>query len=184
MGCQRERRHLLTRVEPWLPLAVGDSTVNVAAQLGDECSLLNLYRRLLAYRKGSTALRDGEYRSLDARSPECFAFLREVAGERALVAINFSSLEHVIDLPFEGSGEIVVSTALDRTGPVDLAALTLRGDESLIIELQTSPRPWEAAAWERIPPRSLPAGMKRSRGRCLVLGDGRAGLAAKAGTRR
>ena len=47
-----------TTGEPWLPL-VDPATRNVAAQAADPASLLALYRRLIATRRGSPALRRG-----------------------------------------------------------------------------------------------------------------------------
>jgi alpha-glucosidase len=81
-----------TTGEPWLPIGSEADRVNVAAQRGDQGSMLSLYRRLIWYRKRSAPLLHGIYRSLDA--PEgVFAFVREAAGEALLVALNFTNRE-------------------------------------------------------------------------------------------
>src|SRR5439155_13125085 len=51
--------------QPWLPGGPDQAEANVARQDGEKDSLLNLYRRLIWYRRGSRALRGGDYRSLD-----------------------------------------------------------------------------------------------------------------------
>ena len=125
--------------ELWLPLASDYKEVNVASQLNDPLSMLNFYRKLLAYRKASPALQWGSYRSLDPESPKaqenCFVFERQAGDQRVLVALNFSAQEQKLSLPELGKGRIVLSTALDREGDVNLVDFNLRENEGCIIEL-------------------------------------------------
>jgi alpha-glucosidase len=125
--------------ELWLPLAPDYQEVNVASQLSDPRSMLNFYRRLLAYRKASPALQWGSYRSLEAASPKaqanCFVFERGAADQRLLVALNFSGQEQNLSLPEVSRGRVVLSTARDREGEVNLADFNLRANEGCIIEL-------------------------------------------------
>jgi alpha-glucosidase len=130
--------------ELWLPLATDYQEFNVECQLVELRSILNLYRRLLRYRKASPALQWGRYQSLDADVdrasgvPEtCYAFLRytEGQGRRVLVVLNFSAEEQRIVLPALGEGTLVVSTHLDREGAVSLDELVLRENEGVIVEL-------------------------------------------------
>jgi alpha-glucosidase len=46
---------------PWLPVGGDVGSVNVVSQLDDPESILNLYRRLLEFRKSSVALRRGSF---------------------------------------------------------------------------------------------------------------------------
>ncbi len=125
--------------ELWLPLAPDYQEVNVANQLNDAYSMLNFYRKLLAYRKASPALQWGSYRSLEAESSEaqenCFVFERQAVEQRVLVALNFSDQEQKLSLPELRTGNLVLSTALDREGEVNLADFNLRANEGCIIEL-------------------------------------------------
>jgi alpha-glucosidase len=125
--------------ELWLPLAPDYKEVNVSNQLNDPFSMLNFFRKLLAYRKSSSALQWGSYRSLDAASPEaqenCFVFEREAGDQRLLIALNFSDQEQNLSLPELRRGRIVLSTTLDREGEVNLADFNLRANEGCIIEL-------------------------------------------------
>jgi len=75
---------------------------DVAAQRADRASLLWLYRDLLALRRAHPALQRGSFRALDA--PEgVFAYEREHAGERAVVALNFGAEAARVPL---GSGPV------------------------------------------------------------------------------
>ena len=112
---------------PWLPIAANAIQVNVAAQRDDPGSLLSFYRRLIALRRRSPALRLGSYRSLP--SPRgVFAFAREAEGERAYVALNFTSREQAVDLP---KAELALSTDAERSS-LDGGRVVLRPDEGLI----------------------------------------------------
>ena len=120
----------------WLPLAADYKTVNVASQFAEQDSILNLYRRLLHYRKMKPALQVGAYISVDKVPEDCFVYLREIPGEeRILVALNFSSREQELALPELGSGYLAISTFMDRTAETDLTRLSLRGDEGVVIVL-------------------------------------------------
>ncbi|HLF73056.1 MAG TPA: alpha-amylase family glycosyl hydrolase [Anaerolineales bacterium] len=125
--------------ELWLPLAPDYKEVNVAGQLNDPRSMLSFFRKLLAYRKASPALQWGNYRSLDAASPEAqenfFVFERRAGDQNVLVALNFSDQEQNLSLPELRKGRIVLSTTLDREGEVNLADFNLRANEGCIIEL-------------------------------------------------
>jgi alpha-glucosidase len=121
---------------PWLPLADDHHTVNVQDELADPTSILNLYRRLLAYRKVHPVLQRGDYQPVDPTPANCFAYRRHIEGlDRLLVALNFSSDEVRLNLPQFGIGKLVISTHLDRAERVDMSNLLLRGDEGVIIEL-------------------------------------------------
>ena len=123
----------------WLPLAANYMEVNVANQLRDPQSMLNFFRKLVAYRKGSSALLWGSYRSLNLDSPEaglnCFVYERQAGDQRLVVALNFSGQDQELSLAGLGTGIIVLSTGLDREDEVDLASFTLRANEGCIIAL-------------------------------------------------
>jgi alpha-glucosidase len=93
--------------EAWLPVSASSRTVNVETQLADENSLLNVYRRLLALRKRSPALRFGSFRSHPASTDEVFVYLRESNTEVMTVALNFGST--VLSMSI-GDGRVVFSS--------------------------------------------------------------------------
>jgi alpha-glucosidase len=125
--------------ELWLPLAPNYKEVNVASQLKNPRSMLNYFRKLLAYRKATPALKWGTYRSLDPGSAEaqenCFVFERQAGDQRLVVALNFSAQDQELSLPGLSTGRIALSTTLDGEGEVNLSKLTLRPNQGCIIEL-------------------------------------------------
>ena len=121
--------------ELWLPLSSQYQTHNVAQQLPEPRSILNLYRKLLRLRKNNPALQMGKYIPLDVVPENCFVYLREAQSERLLVALNFSSESQAISLPEYRSASVVISTFLDRDGKPDLDHLGLRANEGMILKL-------------------------------------------------
>ena len=132
-----------TTGEPWLRL--GDySRVNVTDQADDPASLFSLYRRLIAERAASPALAGGSYRGLDTLPDSgVFAFVRESAGERLLVAIECSGRAGRHDLfaaargrlPRQGTLQLFTAPERQHHGEVDLAAFELGADEGAIIKI-------------------------------------------------
>jgi alpha-glucosidase len=122
-------------VEPWLPVASDYQQINVERQLADPASILNLYRRLLAYRKATPALQWGGYQAVGGVPEVCYVFTRQADDQRVLIALNFSPQGQRVPLPALDRGTIVLSTHLDREGMVSLRDLVLRGNEGVVIEL-------------------------------------------------
>ena len=120
--------------EPWLPVGNNRDTVNVADELGDPHSLLNLYRRLLAFRKTSPALLEGDVRIVRA-GDGCLVYERRCADEQLAIALNLTPTTRSVTLP--GSGRVVVATSRsgegERTGP----ELVLAADEGLCVRMDT-----------------------------------------------
>ncbi|MDH2426549.1 alpha-amylase family glycosyl hydrolase [Sphaerisporangium sp. TRM90804] len=129
-----------SRAAPWLPFASDQHDVNVVKQLDDPDSLLSLYRRLIAFRRDSPALRRGEYRSLDCGG-DVFAYLRSVPGERLLVALNFAPHRTEVALPeLPPHGRLELSTGTGEAGsPVDPRSLSLAPDEGVIVRIGGTP---------------------------------------------
>ncbi len=76
-----------TNGRPWLPLAADFATRNVAVQMQQPTSLLNLYRDLIALRRAHPVLHAGTYRKITALG-NVLVFLRESAAECVLVALT------------------------------------------------------------------------------------------------
>jgi len=121
--------------EPWLPLSHDFETVNVESQLARQTSMLQLYGRLLAYRRENPALQQGAYQALDDVPEACYVFVRRAGMDGILVALNFSERDQRLFMPSLGEGVMVISTHLDRAGGVDLGDLSLRANEGVIVEL-------------------------------------------------
>jgi glycosidase len=124
-----------TTGEPWLPLN-DPATRNVATQAGDPASLLSLYRRLIAARRASEALRVGTHRSLFEVAPDVLAWVREVAGERVLVLLNVCDEERQCDLRAipEREGTVLVATG-DREGTLAFGDFLIQALEGIALHL-------------------------------------------------
>lgn len=114
--------------EPWLPLGPLAGTTSVAAQSADPESMLALTKALMALRRTAPALHRGSYRSLDGPAG-CYLYERADSADRLVIALNFRSESVTVDL----SGDVVLSTTLDRVGAVD--ELVLGPDEGVIIRV-------------------------------------------------
>ncbi|WP_203308688.1 alpha-amylase family glycosyl hydrolase [Sphingomonas beigongshangi] len=112
-----------TSGEPWLPLGPDWSTRNVAAQGGDEASMLALYRRLLHLRRKHAALAVGDFRLIEAEG-DVLAFERRHGDERIVVALNLGAEPQPFALP---EGDVLAST---RGGTPKSGVL--RGDEGVV----------------------------------------------------
>ncbi len=127
----------LPEAAPWLPIADDYERVNVAVQAEDPRSMLALTRRLLALRRGSPALSVGHYRRIEGMPDDCFVYIRHIAEQRMLAALNFSPSERVLNLPEGMRGTIRISTHAHRDGELVAGRLRLRGDEGCVLELNT-----------------------------------------------
>jgi glycosidase len=119
----------------WLPLNHDYRTHNVAGDLTDPTSMLSLYRRLLALRKTSPALSQGNYEAIDGVPDACFAYLRQESSQQVVVLLNMTSSLLRVNLPGIRTGAVAVSTHLDRSGQASLTDFELRADEGVVIEL-------------------------------------------------
>lgn len=120
-------------VTPWLPLADDAAVLNVAAQRGQEASMLTLYRRLLALRRAEPALSAGAYTPLHTRH-DVLAYRREHAGRRLLVALNLGHRSRTVALPDAAGGRVLLSTDPHRPEAVPADTVTLAGNEGVVID--------------------------------------------------
>jgi len=120
--------------EPWLPL-VDPQRRSVAAQTADPESLLTLYRRLLALRRSSPALRHGTLELVRDLPPDVLGWTREWGGERLLLLANMGDRTAVVDATtIAPRGEVLVGT-VHRAGSVTLRDLALAAREGLLLRV-------------------------------------------------
>jgi alpha-glucosidase len=120
-----------TTVEPWLPLTEDFAHANVATELAETDSILNLYRALLALRRARPELSVGSY-SLVTVTGDVLVFQREHDAKRLLIALNFGA--EPASVAIATSGRILLSTWLDRSREVVDGRLDLRGAEGIILQ--------------------------------------------------
>ena len=79
-----------TSGNPWLPLNPNYIDVNTEAELADENSVLNHFKKMTALRKESEVLIYGDYALLLPEHPQVYAYTRSLGDEQFLVMLNFS----------------------------------------------------------------------------------------------
>lgn len=79
-----------TSGNPWLPLNPNYIDVNTEAELADENSVLNHFKKMTALRKESDVLIYGDYALLLPEHPQVYAYTRSLGDEQFLVMLNFS----------------------------------------------------------------------------------------------
>jgi alpha-glucosidase len=109
--------------DPWLPQPRAWRDRTVEAQTGDPDSMLELYRRALAYRRRQPALGDGEFGWLPAPD-SVLAFSRGPDGTFACV-VNLS--DRAIQLPVPGAVVLGSGPMDTRLLPPDTAVWTVTG---------------------------------------------------------
>ncbi|HAA10495.1 MAG TPA: glucohydrolase [Cytophagales bacterium] len=122
-----------TTGEPWLRLAHNWEQINVATQEQDPESILNYYRKAIAYRKRHKGLVYGDMEVLHRQHTQAFVFLRKWKGKQWLVALNLSDSEASITLPDQ----------------LSLATASLHNyADAPALGTALSLRPWEAVVFE------------------------------------
>jgi alpha-glucosidase len=112
--------------DPWLPFAPDAANRSVESQRNDESSILHLYRRLLATRKASPALRSGTLDRIDVPAG-AMAWSRTAGSDRRVVAVNMTTEPIDVDL----AGTIEVSSAdHERAGTF---SGRLEADEAVVL---------------------------------------------------
>jgi alpha-glucosidase len=90
---------------PWLPWPPDAARRSLESLRADRTSILHLYRRLLAARRGSVALQIGEWIDRDAPGG-ILAYERVAGADRRLVLVNFASEARAIASP----GRVLVAS--------------------------------------------------------------------------
>ncbi len=76
--------------EPWFPVNRNYPSINAADEAADPDSVLNFYRRLIAFRTKSRIVRYGDYRELLPLSRSLYVYERTWQGETLLVICSFT----------------------------------------------------------------------------------------------
>jgi alpha-glucosidase len=130
-----------TEGSPWLPAPPSARERNVAAQERDPASLLSFYRRLIALRRRSPALLDGNYESL-GDDPHVYAYRRTTRGQSMVVALNMSAERRAFRLP------PTPTTTRTGTYAYDVALGNLPRAETRGLSGEVSLAPFEAVVFE------------------------------------
>ena len=125
-----------TRGTPWLRASRDGTGRSVERQAADPRSVFNLYRSLLTIRRGSHALRSGDFQALDANGG-VLAYVRTNNDDRLLVVMNFTDLTQ--DALVQATGADAATILLGSHRPpgaaVAVPSLRLQPLESVILQL-------------------------------------------------
>jgi alpha-glucosidase len=122
-----------THGRPWLPLVADHRAVNVEVEEGDETSILNLYRRLIALRGAHPMLVGGQLSSVTT-SGDLLTFERTAESERVMIFLNFGSSPVQVATD---AGIILVGTDSRRDSERVDNFVELQGSEGLVIEVSS-----------------------------------------------
>ncbi|MBV9560988.1 MAG: DUF3459 domain-containing protein [Bradyrhizobium sp.] len=118
--------------QPWLPLPDDFVRENVLNLEADPASLLNLTKALIALRKRCPALVTGGYEPIAAQG-DLLIYRRRSGSSSVVVALNLGA--DPVSLSSDAiplSGEILLSTFMDRVAEPISGTLDLRGNEGVI----------------------------------------------------
>src|SRR5262249_5498916 len=121
-------RHGWASARPWLPWPPDAARRNRQALRDDASSTLQLYRRVLAARRRSRALRLGDFR-LQPSPDGVLGWERRDGDERRVVLVNFGSAP--VGVPIPGDLRVEVSTHASDEGLPYRG--TLAGDQAVIL---------------------------------------------------
>jgi alpha-glucosidase len=123
-----------TTGKPWLRMDKVYSRENVAAEMKDPDSILNLYQRIIALRQSEPALKTGSYKHI-AVTRQAVAYVRESNGDKFLIVLNLTHKTCRVPLkePYRGTILIATIPELEQTYVAD--EIYLAGDEGVIIRL-------------------------------------------------
>lgn len=121
-------------VEPWMIVNPDCKTVNVAAEEHDGDSLLNYYRKLIEYRKGSDCIKNGDFKEYYARSNKLYVYERKTPQTTVAVVCNFTKKEQSFTVPSEWQGKQAVCKLCNYDEARPLESRTLRPFEAAVYE--------------------------------------------------
>lgn len=86
---------------PWIKVNPNYKLINVEAEINNEDSILNYYKKLIKIRKDNEIVVYGKYDLLLEESDEIYSYMRTLNNERLLVICSFSKEETTFNLPSE-----------------------------------------------------------------------------------
>ena len=124
-----------TADETWIMANPSYTEINVAEAQADPDSILNFYKRLIAFRKGNAIIRDGKYLEYAPKDKNVFCYTRETEDKGYLVICNFKNKE----VKFKLSADLVKKDATK--------AIANYAEVTPLAEKMTL-KPYEAVVWE------------------------------------
>ena len=132
MQWSAEKNAGFTSGKPWMMLNPSFGEINVEADLkAGERSIYNFYARLHAFRCGNEIVKCGDFKQLDKKNKNVFAYTRTFEGKTLLVVANFKNKDASFALPDELSqGKVLLSNYAGRK-----LSCSLRPYEAVVFEI-------------------------------------------------
>lgn len=124
-----------TTGKPWLAVNPNYKEINVEDNLEDPNSILNFYKKLIAFRKGNEIIINGTFKDLCPKRKDIFCYEREWNGRKLFVVANFKNKETPFVLPEgtdAGKAELKLSNYAEGA---TLKTRTLRPYEAFVFGL-------------------------------------------------
>lgn len=102
-----------SNTKPWLPVNPNFEEINADAQIKNENSPLNYFKKLTALRKSNPVLVYGSYELLIPSHPEVYAYKRTLENKVMIVVMNFSKNSETLELPEIATTNKLVLTNYD-----------------------------------------------------------------------
>ena len=84
---------------PWMPVNPNYKVINAAAQIGDEDSIYNYYRKLISLRKEHPIIVNGDFELVGEDDADVFVYLRHWKDQILWVACNFTDrMQKIVNL--------------------------------------------------------------------------------------
>lgn len=120
----------------WIKVNPNYTDINVEEALSDPDSILNFYKKLIAFRKGNQVIKNGTFREHEINSKDVFIYERWWQGDRIITICNFKPYEVDFKLPKDMtylSAELNLHNyGYDRI----LEGMTLRPYEAMVFTLK------------------------------------------------
>lgn len=122
--------------DPWINVNPNYIDINVECDKQDPDSILNFYKKLIAFRKGNETLINGSFKENMTSSKDILCYERWYRGERVFVLCNFQNKEIAfklpLDVPYIDCKLVLHNYNYDR--PM-LQSVTLRPYEAMVYKL-------------------------------------------------
>ena len=121
--------------KPWLPIMENYQKINVANELENDNSTLNFYKKLIKLRNNEPALQVGNFIPVPSEE-NIFSFIREYAGKKFLIALNFGSSEEKCEPGLKDwKGKVKLATHPQKQGEEIKNLVYLGPHQGVILEI-------------------------------------------------
>ena len=122
--------------EPWLPLEKSFKEKNVASELKDPSSMLQLYKTLLKMRQEfASVFIDGVFQTIEVNNPSLFAYQRNGDNQKYCIYINFSADKQKCELMPGGYRQLLSSVFKNKREDTIYSMVELEPNEAIIFNV-------------------------------------------------